>query len=273
MLAGCDVSSFQGAPGAWKSAAGDIAWAGVKFTELEPGGTRYVNPDCALDWAWLKTNSKGRIGYLFGHPSVSAADTVSFFISELDRVGVEDTDAVAIDIETNDGHVTPVAVSEWTRTVAADLHTKLDRKPLVYTFRDFAQAGNCDGLDGYPLWISDPSHAAGKPQVPGPWETWAIHQYATTGSIDRDTANYATAAAMFDALGKKKPPARKVKHWRVKGPVTFAGSAERHHTTPEQMVAAAKAEHHVYDHRVQEIIDGKLWHELLPIGTELFAFE
>jgi hypothetical protein len=58
----------------------------VKITEYEPGGTKYVNPDAADDWASLHLDGKGRIAYLFGHPSVSAADTVAFFKAELTAV-------------------------------------------------------------------------------------------------------------------------------------------------------------------------------------------
>jgi hypothetical protein len=70
---------------------------------------------------------------------------------------------------------------------------------------DFAQEGNCAGLGRYPLWIADPSSTKGHPRVPGPWKTWAIHQYDISGAIDRDVAKYATETAMFDALGKKTP--------------------------------------------------------------------
>jgi GH25 family lysozyme M1 (1,4-beta-N-acetylmuramidase) len=201
MQPGVDVSSFQGPPGDWTKSAGSITWAGVKITELEPNGTRYVNPDAAADWDWLLANKKGRVGYLFGHPSVSVTDTVDFFVTRLDGLGLRDTDAVALDLEVSDGK-TPAEVSAWARQVQADLQRRLDRPPLLYTFRDFATGGNCAGLGGYPLWIADPSSPAGKPQVPAPWKTWAIHQYDISGNIDRDVGNYATQAAMFAALGK-----------------------------------------------------------------------
>ena len=42
---GVDVSSFQGAPGGWSNVAGNIVWAAVKVTELEPDGTRYVRSE------------------------------------------------------------------------------------------------------------------------------------------------------------------------------------------------------------------------------------
>ena len=204
-LPGVDVSSFQGPPGDWVTAAGDIVWAGVKLTELEANGTRYVNPDAQADWDWLEANKKGRIAYFFGHPSVSADDTVNFFLTELDKAGLHNSDAVCLDLEMSDG-LGAAAVSAWADNVQAQLESRLDRPPLLYTFIDFAQEGNCAGLERYPLWIAAPSDPPGQPQVPSPWKSWAIHQYDITGNIDRDVANYADQAAMFDALGKKTTP-------------------------------------------------------------------
>jgi lysozyme len=199
-----DVSSFQGAPASWAKNAGAIQWAAVKITELEPHGTaliRYVNPQAAADWAYLKQQGLVRVAYLFGHPAVSAAATVSFFAGQLDALGVEDGDAVALDHETTDG-LGPAAVSAWAVSALGGLRATFGRTPLIYTFLNFAAEGNCAGLGSYPLWMSDPSSPAGHPRVPAPWRTWALHQYATTGNIDRDVSSYATPAAMRAALGK-----------------------------------------------------------------------
>ncbi|HUB37587.1 MAG TPA: GH25 family lysozyme [Streptosporangiaceae bacterium] len=212
MLEGVDVASFQGSPASWTSVAGDIVWAAVKLTELEPNGTKYVNPDAKADMDWLRTHHKGRIGYLFGHPSVEATATVDFFVTQFNAIGLHDTDAVALDLETTDG-LSAQKVAAWAVDVQSQLHKRLDRVPLVYTFIDFAKQGNCAGLGGYPLWIADPSSPRGHPVVPEPWKTWAIHQYATTASIDRDVADYANQSAMFKALGKKpssEPDVRKI---------------------------------------------------------------
>jgi lysozyme len=206
-LPGVDVSSFQGPPGDWVTVAGDIDWAAVKLTELQPTGVKYVNPDAPADWDWLHAHKKGRIAYLFGHPSTSPTETVDLFIGELTTVGLQDSDGVALDLEVTDG-LSAAAVSSWARTVQSQLHSRLGRNPLLYTFRDFAAEGNTAGLAAYPLWIADPSSPAGHPQVPAPWTTWAIHQYDISGDIDRDVANYANLADMAAALGKssKEPP-------------------------------------------------------------------
>lgn len=212
LLQGVDVASYQGAPGQWSSAAGHISWAAVKFTELQPppagGGAPvpYVNPDAAADWTYLHQHKLGRIAYLFGHPSVSVAATVELFASEIRKLGLAAGDGIALDLEVTDGRG-PAAVDAWAAELMAELAKRYDRAPLLYTYLSFAEAGNCASLGKYPLWISNPSRPAGKPQVPGPWKTWAIHQYSTTsGQIDRDVANYPSLAAMEAALGKPKGP-------------------------------------------------------------------
>jgi GH25 family lysozyme M1 (1,4-beta-N-acetylmuramidase) len=202
---GVDVSSFQGIPADWKASAGSIAFAGVKMTELESNGTRYVNPDAGDDWRFLKQNGHGRIAYLYGHPNVNAADTVSFFAGEVHKLGLDDADAIALDLEETDG-LGPAAVASWAVRVQEGLFHALGRMPLLYTFLSFAEEGNCAGLGRYPLWIADPSSAAGHPRVPGPWQNWAIHQYSITGPIDRDIGHYANKTAMFKALGKSEGP-------------------------------------------------------------------
>jgi len=221
-LRGVDVSSFQGRPAQWKEEAGRFAFAAVKITELEPNGTRYVNPDAAADWAFLHRNQKVRIAYLFGHPSVSATHTVSFFLSEIHKLGLHDNDAIALDIEVTDGR-SPSVVDAWCASVTSELRHKTGRHPIVYTFLSFAQAGNCNRLGHLPLWIADPSSRPGHPRVPRPWTTWTIHQYNITGAIDRDIAKFTSRAAMAAALGKEKVPHLK----NLQGSNTSALSAVR----------------------------------------------
>jgi lysozyme len=199
-LAGVDVSNWQGRPASWHAAAGHIDFAGVKWTELEPSGNRYVDPYAAEDWAWLRQQCKGRIAYMYGHPSMPASASVGLFASSLTPHGVLDTDAVALDLETTDG-LTAAAVADWSATVLGMLRREFSRLPLCYTFRAFAEAGNCAGLQGYPLWIADPSAPAGHPRIPHPWKTHAIHQYAWQ-PLDKDQANYPTLAEFQAALGK-----------------------------------------------------------------------
>jgi lysozyme len=201
MLPGVDVASYQGPPGSWVPVAGDIKWAAVKLTEFQPGGLQYVNPDALADWNYLGAHNLGRIGYMFGHPGAGVTESVDLFTHELRSLGLRDTDMVALDLEVTDG-LGPAAVDAWAASVCANLHDRLHRLPVLYTFLSFAEAGNTASLGKYPLWIADPSSPAGSPHVPAPWTTWAIHQYDISGSIDRDDANYLTLPGMQKALGK-----------------------------------------------------------------------
>lgn len=198
---GVDVASFQGTPGQWRGAAGDIGFAAVKLTELSPDGTRYVNPDAAADWEWLKANGKKRIAYLFAHPGADAADTASFFTGQLRKLGLREDDMVAVDLEVNDGK-SPAEVSAWAREVTGWLRHDLGRRPLLYTDISFSEAGNCTGLPEHcSLWIADPSSPMGHPRVPAPWASWAIHQFSQQGAIDRDFTAWDTPEHMAEHLG------------------------------------------------------------------------
>jgi lysozyme len=199
---GVDVSGWQGPPGDWTSAAGDIGFASAKLTELGPGGSRYISPTAAADWAYFKSAGLKRIAYLFCHPSVSAAETASFFTGELRSLGLADDDMIAIDLEVNDG-LPADQVAAWACDVVSYLEHDLDRVPLTYTFLNFAETGNCAGLGRTPLWIADPSSPAGHPRVPGPWTHYAIHQYDLSQPIDRDITAYESAAHMAADLGRQ----------------------------------------------------------------------
>lgn len=241
-IQGVDVASFQGPPATWSPEAGAIKWAAVKITELEPGNVRFVNPDAAADWAFVAQQKLGRIAYLFGHPSVSADDTVSFFADSVNPLKLLDTDGIMLDLETNDG-LGAAQVSAWAVQVMAGLKKTFSRTPILYTFISFAQEGNTKGLGRYPLWISDPSSPAGHPTVPPPWRTWTIHQYSTSNPIDRDVAKFATVAAMQRKFGVPPSPPKPQSHnlgGEVKGGVTAVRWSDG-----SMMIAALGAEKHV----------------------------
>ena len=203
MIPGADLASWQGPP-PWQLAAASISWAAVKFTEFQPGQVAYRDPDAAADWRYLRQLGKGRIAYLFGRPSTPVTATVALFAGECDALGLDDGDGIALDHEVTDG-LTAAEVSLWALDVCRLLERELGRTPIVYTYLGFAWAGNCAGLGRYPLWIADPSSPPGRPRVPAPWRTWAIHQYAITGPVDRDTADWPSVPAMQATIGKPDP--------------------------------------------------------------------
>ena len=269
-LPGVDVSSFQGEPAAWRGEAGRIQWAAVKLTEVGAQGT-YVDPYAPADWDFLKARGLGRVAYLFGHPDVSASVTVARFVTELRSIGLEDGDGVAVDLEVTDG-LAPREVDAWALEVLRDLDAQLDRRPLIYSYPAFIEAGNCASLGAYPLWLANPSAPSGHPDVPEPWKTAAMQQTGITGAIDRDVAFYDDLAAMQAALGKRKPPAPpRIVHWHAIGLWSLAREAQEHKTTPEEMLRLAKAAGHKYHPAMERYIERGDWSARVPHGTELFA--
>lgn len=206
MIPGVDVSNWQGPPGDWRGIAEPYDWAAVKFTEFYPDGSRYLNPVAGADWEFLREQKKGRIGFLFAHPAASTAETVAYFTAAIRGAGITDADAVMVDLEQTDGR-NPAQVSVWARIVLRALQAEFQRLPLLYTYLSFGQTGNCTGLAPWPLYISEPDSPPGRPTLPAPWRTWAIHQTSITSPIDRDVANYPDLAAMTRALGKTTPAA------------------------------------------------------------------
>jgi len=184
---GIDVSGFQGAFD-WQAEKGTISFAFAKATE----GSSITDPEFARNWQQMKAIGLVRGAYHFGHPKNGAAADAGAFLSAVRAQGLESGDLLALDLETTDG-LGPAQVAGYGRNWCSKVEAATGRKPIVYTFIDFAREGNCAGLGGYPLWIADPSAPAGHPTVPGPWKTWAFHQYATT-TVDRDVFNGDTAA-------------------------------------------------------------------------------
>jgi len=268
-LAGVDVSAFQGQPGAWKARAGPITWAAVKFTELQPDGVRYVNPDAAADWAYLHEQGKGRIAYLFAHPGTSASETASFFLAQMARAGtINDTDMACIDLEVSDG-ATPPKVSAWTADVAGAITAALRRPAVLYTFLSFAWAGNCAGLGHLPLWIADPSSPAGKPRVPSPWTGHAIHQFSTAGGIDRDVANYASLAAMQAALGAKPKKGTATVAYTADGTKSLHEIASSVHGSPSYILRLTAVEDGKFPDDVAKWLDSVVSGHAVPKGCVL----
>ena len=255
MLAGVDASSFQGMPTQWRAAAGDIDFAAVKLTEVMPDGSRYTDPDAAADWEFLKAAGKGRIAYLFGHPASSANDTAMFFVSVLNQIGLDDGDAVALDFETTDSR-NPAQCSVWARMVLRQLESALQRKPLVYSYLAFAQAGNCSGLGSYPLWISDPDSPPGQPRVPAPWTGWALHQTGITSPIDHDVAAFASLDAMRAALGKKGVPVPAAANYTTSGTESLQQVAVAAKTAPSTILRMTAVAGGKFAPDLAEFLDG-----------------
>lgn len=195
MISGADGSNVNGTlDWAALTAQHNLSFAAFKATE----GRGFRDPLFPAAWKAIGAAGLVRLAYHFAHPMTDAQAQADAFLAYVRASGLTDADLLVLDLEDTDGR--PAAdVAAWARDWCAAVHQAAGRAPVVYTFVSFAQAGNCAGLGGYPLWIADPSSRAGHPRVPAPWKTWALHQY-DQAVLDLDVANYPDKAAMLAAL-------------------------------------------------------------------------
>lgn len=182
MLSGPDVSNWQGSYdwAAEKRRGSDFGIA--KATE----GTGFRDQQFPRNWREMKRYGLVRGAYHFAQPSNSPIREAEHFVGYVKAHGLVDSDMLVLDLETADGR-TPGQVAAFGRSWCERVLQITGHRPLVYTFLSFANAGNCAGLDRYPLWIADPSRPAGNPRVPSPWNDWTIHQH-DQNPIDRNVA-------------------------------------------------------------------------------------
>jgi lysozyme len=195
MISGADISNVNGQIDL--AALGrdhHLSFAFLKATE----GRGFRDPLFPVFWKAAADLGLVRGAYHFARPATDAAAQADAFLAYVRAAGLQAGDMLALDLEEADGR-SPADVAAWGRQFCARVHQGTGRAPLVYTFLSFAQEGNCAGLGGYPLWIADPSSTPGRPRVPAPWTTWAVHQFGQQG-IDLDVANFPDAAAMTAAL-------------------------------------------------------------------------
>lgn len=198
MLAGVDVSNFQGAYG-WS----DEQFGFCKATE----GTFFQDPTFAKNWQAMSAKSIRRGAYHFGHPSSSAANQAAYFTGLVKAHGLNTTDVLALDLEVSDG-LPAAQVAGWAVQFCTAVEKSTGKNTWIYTDHSFIEGGYCDGLYKHPLWIADPSQPAGKPTSVAPWPIWVAQQCATkqVGSITVDTDFLNGDTEVWDALANLVQP-------------------------------------------------------------------
>jgi lysozyme len=193
-----DISAWNGVPDIESLPAPIIA---VKATE----GTGYTSPVFQRDWINVKAAGKARMAYHFLHPSISGIAQARYFLDTVKNAGLEDGDCLCVDHESTDGlnaaEVAAAAVA-FKNAVQAEAKCSL----VVYTFIDFAKAGNCAGLGNNPLWIADPSDPLGSPVVPEPWGLWTFQQSGVTKGISDDICNFTSIETFYKFAVLPTPP-------------------------------------------------------------------
>lgn len=177
MLNGVDISDYQSA-----------IPAGAQFVLVKATEGVTLNDARFAEW-WKALRSTPRGVYHFAHPNLNAPlDEAKHFLAVIEAAGgYRPGDKLILDHETAGS--SPQHDSDWALQWCKYVQDQTGIVPTVYTYRSFATEGHCAGLQVYPLWIADPDHPAGHPEVPKPWTSWLIHQYSETGGIDHDVFN------------------------------------------------------------------------------------
>lgn len=187
---GIDVSNFQGNY-SWTAAKAGVPGLafGIYRATQGLGGAGMNSPDPfarhnhdSIAAAWL---SRG--AYHFLDPRLDGARQASYFVTEMDGLGLTGTDMLWLDNEDAHG-LGPAAVSACARSFMTELDRLVPHNPRgVYTFISFGQDGYCAGLDGYPLWLARPGSTA--PAPPPPWHRWTFWQWGQRNGADTDAYN------------------------------------------------------------------------------------
>lgn len=179
MINGVDVSNNNGAH-AWTSEGFGFA----KATE----GTFFKDPLFGGNWSGMLSKNVLRGAYHFGHPGTSATDQAAFFAAYVKAHGLATNDVLCLDLEVTDGQ-SPAHIAAWAVSFCEAVEKATGKNTWIYTDHAFINDGCCNGLFTRPLWIADPSAAAGHPSDVHPWPVWVAHQYGTKSGVDQDVLN------------------------------------------------------------------------------------
>jgi lysozyme len=182
---GIDVSNY----------AGQFNWAatsglsfGICRASQGLGAPGTNSPDPYLSWNWPRIKAKGlaRGAYHFLDPGLSGAEQARYFVETVGAVGLSTTDMLWLDNETAGASVSSVAACA--RDFMSTLVALRPHNPCgVYSYWSFITAGNCAGLERYPLWLAIFQTAT--PGAPAPWTSWKFWQSGQTSNYDADVFN------------------------------------------------------------------------------------
>lgn len=188
--AGIDVSANQGAFD-W-SAHKDIAFAGVRATSWQTAtafdADAYLKHNANTTWDVYS----GKVSRWYYHETRTAATApavqADHFLSILGRhLCKGDVMAVAMGDNGGSGSMTPKAIAEWHGEFMHTLREMTERahRVIAYCNPSWALAGNCQGLEGWGLWLAD--YGVSEPRVPAPWPKRKLVAWQTGGmELDRD---------------------------------------------------------------------------------------
>jgi lysozyme len=182
---GIDVSAYQGEFN-WGAHPG-IAFAGIRATSWTGAATfaRDADLDHNARHTWDTYGGKAvRIYYHETRPAAGRPDDQAAQFLRLVGGHLCRGDMLAAAMEDAQG-LPGGQVAAWHGAFLHHLRVLTERahRVLAYCNPSWCEAGNADGLGGWPLWLAD--YGVTNPAAPKPWRHWTFHQYNGTG-LDED---------------------------------------------------------------------------------------
>jgi lysozyme len=193
---GVDVSDAQGSVDWSQARAAGVVFAFVKATQ----GTYDTQSTFASSWAGAKAAGVVRGAYHFFDPTEDGAAQAAHFLDVAGDLEPGDLPPM-LDVECPDGDADCEYAEQSGDAPAATIRERIDAflaavraatgvAPVVYTFPDYFAGSGVDasGLEAYPLFVANvgPSGTAASGScfdVPAPWASAALWQYAWTGAV------------------------------------------------------------------------------------------
>ena len=178
MIAGIDISHYNGAVDCSKLSAGGVNFAYTKASE----GRFTKDPLYAANYAGLEQNQIFRGAYHFFYPQLDAQAQAANFLSVVTQLGPGDLPPT-LDVEVS-GEQSPAAIAAGMQQWLDAVEEELGRTPMIYTAAGFwnAALGGTSAFSEYPLWVahytSNPS-----PNVPKGFSDYTFWQYSESGSV------------------------------------------------------------------------------------------
>ncbi len=174
---GVDVSYYQG----------NIDWAAAKADGVEfafvriSDGTGFIDPKFEQNWQGTRAAGILRGAYQFFRPNQDPIAQADLFLDKLGTMEANDLPPV-IDVEAAGG-MGPAAIANAVGIWIDRVKAATGMTPIIYTgfyfWRDSVGAAE---FPGSPLWHAQYTSAE-CPNIPPPWQDWAIWQFTASGSV------------------------------------------------------------------------------------------
>lgn len=210
MLAGIDVSRWQGAMDWTKTKAAGVAFAWIKASE----GTVWVDPQFKINVANVAGSGILWGAYHYYRNDVSPIAQARHFVATVAATGVTPGLVYALDFEDTTGRVDPRAMEAF----ALEVERLTGARPVAYTASWWWTRARLGAPQPWAarlaLWIADYSPESVPLPATGEWSRWTILQHTNSGDGPKHGASSAridldrfdgTRDALLAAVGYTVP--------------------------------------------------------------------